>query len=684
MAVKYKPFDDLDLSIQLKRGQKYRENQIDFDNASIVNSASRVLKSLNIDDFIAVMVGPDRVGRSFILADQLQEKKMDFSQSAPRYVFFSLPTKLGEHSNAVVIDKKKKKIHIMDSLSETYPEAKKQLTRCIEQGVLKGYEITCASGIQQKDKISCGVHTAANMIELISGHIEPCEGHQLPERSENEVIRLTGLLSTANDDEAVDKQKREKESQVAYRQKATIKAVLSKLTQNRDIVQFLTALNQEIPPDSDFNQRPLHDFLNEFEKRCPKNALNAVFKKPAFNNLLKQFPPLDGKLRESLEHGIAELFRKKSSFEKLKSLLGRRASFPLSSQESKKVKLAMKQIELEIEAASKSLSEEARIDLDRFRKISEIDKDCFVNGITGFNCLEAIKELLENKRAFTEMGYEMIKLNPAQPRLLVIQGLELHIDPYAPLNSYYAHVSLLNGLNSIIDSFISQYERAKKLDLLYEWSSNFLGYCLDGQLESAFNFLQVRDQPKMSLHVGMHAFLSEYARDFAEEQFIRCVKNWENLCALYEDYGLALTKVKQGQHYQMTRSDIKEVFTEKSIGIVEWHISHLRVAFSPSRIAKFMLEKHPKYVLSDDQELTEGLIKSYLKEFLKMEEPIQSESSYTRMRALHGMDTNSAKTTVKVDLEKDSQVFAKPRSETRSDVLKSEIGHELVLQTHGI
>ncbi|OJW07915.1 MULTISPECIES: hypothetical protein [Legionella] len=89
MAVKYKPFDELEPEVQLQLGKRYRESQIDFDNSSIVQSATRVLKSLKIHNFTSIMVGPDRAGQSFNLANQLKEKMIDFSITEPRYVFFS-------------------------------------------------------------------------------------------------------------------------------------------------------------------------------------------------------------------------------------------------------------------------------------------------------------------------------------------------------------------------------------------------------------------------------------------------------------------------------------------------------------------------------------------------------------------------------------------------------------------
>lgn len=649
MALKYKPFDELNNEVQLKRGERYRKNLIDFDNSSIVNSASRVLNHLNIHNFIAIMVGPDRVGRNFSLANQLEEKNIDFYKTEPRYVFFSLPTKLGEHSVAVVIDKKQKKVHIMDSLGEDYTEATKQISQCIEQGILGDYEITCASGIQQKDKISCGVHSSANIIEVISGDIVPSEGYKLPERSEEEVIRLTGLLSTANDDEAADQQKNNKESVIAYRQKTSLKAVISKLKQTKDVREFLNALNKEIPPESEFEQRPLHDFLKDFEHKFPHNALNAAFKKPQFINLIKKYPPLDGRLGDLLEQGITDFFHKKTTLEKLKDFLNRKSSPFSRSKETNIEKNARKQIKTEIETANTLHKKKENGDRERINKLKEIAADCKRNGITHFACLEALIDLTENKRTYIEMGYELIKSNLSQPNLLSIQGLQLHIDPYAPLNHAYSHVSLSDGLNGIIDSFITQYERAKNADLLYEWSGNFLGYCLDGQLESAFNFLQLRDQPKMPLHAGMNVFLSEYAKDFAEEKFIRNVKTWGDLGSLYDEYQIALVKVNQGQTYRMTRSDLKEEFSAEKKKILEWEISHLGAAFNPSRIVNFILEKHPNYVFSDGQELTDKLINDYLINILGMEEPSEPTSSYSLVLAQ--LDTHSVLETTATKVE---------------------------------
>lgn len=629
MPVKYKPFDELDYEIQLKRGERYRKNQIDFDNYTIINSASRVLKSLNIHNFTAIMVGQEKVGTNFSLANQIRKKNIDFSKTEPRYVFFSLPTKLGEHSVAIVIDRMQKKVHIMDSLGEDYAEAKKQISECIGQGILGGYKITCACGTQQQDKISCGAHSSANIIEVITGDIVPSDGHQLPTRSEEEVIRLTGLLITASDDEAINKQKKEKEFVIAYYQKVSLKTVLSKHKQTKDVREFLNELNKEIPPERESEQKSFLDYLRDFEKRFPHNKLNIEFKKPEFINLINKYPPLDGRLHDLLERGITKFFHKKTTLEKLKKLFSQKSP---SSKETNTEKEARKQITAEIETANLMHKEEEASDRDRIKKLKEIAEDCKKNGITNFPCLEAIKELAENKKIYIGMGYEFIMSNLSQPNLLSINNIDLHIDPYAPLNHAYSHVSLYNGLNSIIDSFISQYERAKNADLLYEWSGNFLGYCLDGQLESAFHFLQLRDQPKMPLHKGMEVFLSEYAKDFAASKWIGFVKTWSDLGNLYEEYQTALAKVNEGQTYLMIRSDIKdEEYSQENIRLLKRVMSGIGTAFNSSRIAAFILEKHPDYEFSDGQKLTEQLIKDYLKNVLNMEEPAcnaESTSSY--------------------------------------------------------
>ncbi|AWN75449.1 hypothetical protein LEAN103870_01335 [Legionella anisa] len=74
MPIKYRSFDILPKNEQLDRGNKYRETHIDFDNASIVNGAAQVLRDMGIDDFIELMVGPDKVGKHFDLSEQLAKK----------------------------------------------------------------------------------------------------------------------------------------------------------------------------------------------------------------------------------------------------------------------------------------------------------------------------------------------------------------------------------------------------------------------------------------------------------------------------------------------------------------------------------------------------------------------------------------------------------------------------------
>ncbi|STY30116.1 Uncharacterised protein [Legionella wadsworthii] len=636
MPIKYKPFDDLDREIQLKRGDAYIKRNINFDNSSIVNSASRVLRGLGLNNFTSIMVEPDVVGKNFNLSNQLEDKGIDFSKSEPRYVFFSLPTKLGEHSVAIVIDREKKKVHIMDSLGEDYPEAIKQINQCIEDGILYGYDITCGSGTQHKDKNIGGVHSSANIIELIIEDIVPTDGHQLPDRSEETVIRLTGLLSTANDDEAADRQKHDKESAIAFRQKNSLFSVLSKQKPSRDILEFLKELKKETPFGSEFSQRPLSDFLKDFEKKFPNNKLNAEFKKPNFLEIIKKYPPLDGKLQNLLEIEFKDFFHKKSNFKKFTDFITRKSS---TDKETRSVKEARKKIEIEIKNSDSKQGEEQKNDRDRIIKLNEIAEDCKKNGISNFPCLDAIIKLTENKRSYIGVGFGYIKKNPAQPHLLSIDGIDLHIDPYAPLNHAYSHVSLPDGLNGIIDSFISQYDRAKKADLLYEWSGNFLGYCLDGQLESASNFLEIRDQPKMSVHKGMEVFLSEYAKDFAEIKFLGKIKSWSDLGNLYQEYQTALNEVNKGHTYLMKLSDIKdESYSSNNIKLLQRQINSIGTAFNSSRIAEFILAKHPEYEFSDGQKLSAELIITYLKEILCMEETHQTTSTYGLV--LTHLDTN--------------------------------------------
>lgn len=145
--------------------------------------------------------------------------------------------------------------------------------------------------------------------------------------------------------------------------------------------------------------------------------------------------------------------------------------------------------------------------------------------------------------------------------------------------------------------------------------------------------------------------MAEYAQDFAEEKFIRKIRTFSDLERLHGEYQLALAKVSQGETYQMILSDAKEKFSEKDVKILKWEISHLGVAFNPSRIAKFILEKHPDYVFSDGQELTEQLIKSYLATVLDYAEAPETRDSYSLLLTqLDTLSTNDEMTAVEPPL----------------------------------
>ncbi|MGL5741643.1 MAG: Ulp1 family isopeptidase [Legionella sp.] len=168
--------------------------------------------------------------------------------------FFSLPTNLGEHSVAVVIDKQQKKVHVMDSLQQSYAEAEAQVSECIDSGILNGYTMTRASGIQQKDNISCGVHSAANIVEVItdiSHGREPKDGYRLPERTPDEVVRLTSLFITANNNEVIMQNEANRVSALAFQQKIALKEALKKYKTTGSAAVLIEALEAETPPGSD-------------------------------------------------------------------------------------------------------------------------------------------------------------------------------------------------------------------------------------------------------------------------------------------------------------------------------------------------------------------------------------------------------------------------------------------------
>ncbi|HHF0527171.1 hypothetical protein [Legionella anisa] len=248
----------------------------------------------------------------------------------------------------MIIDRETKTIPIMDSLGEDYDEAMKQVSNCIDKGVLEGYNTICASGAQQRDQISCGVHTSANIIEVICGDIKPVQGFKLPKRNEEEVIRLTGLLVTANEDLANVKRKENELSELAFNQKQSLKYALKNMgRKTHDVKEFLKELEKETPQGFGYEgQRSLKDFLEDFSMKYPRNKFSSWVKKKEFNDLIEKFPPLDAGLSKSLDRGLLDFFQYESYWWITKQF--RQIKVPSFGREETFEERAIKKIDQEI------------------------------------------------------------------------------------------------------------------------------------------------------------------------------------------------------------------------------------------------------------------------------------------------------------------------------------------------
>lgn len=171
----------------------------EMDNYSIAASAVEVLHARGLDNFYALLVGPDRPDGSFCLKDQLTSQfKVD-----KRYTFFALPTE-GKHAVTVVIDSERKECYVVDPMSHpaNYDEAIAQLRDAIGDGVLTGYTLIqppAQQTAQQSDDLSCGIHTAANIVGIILGKINVATGEGLGMRTRTEVRALWELFAIANE-----------------------------------------------------------------------------------------------------------------------------------------------------------------------------------------------------------------------------------------------------------------------------------------------------------------------------------------------------------------------------------------------------------------------------------------------------------------------------------------------------
>ena len=291
----YPPFTSLGQQEQQAVIRNYEQKFRDFDNDIIVNSALEVLRANGQTNINAIQVGPDRAGEDFGLFAQLVDK----IPQDKRYTIFSLPTWQGRHSVAVVIDTQNREVHVIDSLNQVYPEATEQIQTAIDYEILSGYRIVKPASpvTQQSDSWSCGIHSAANIVGIITGDIDLKTNKGLGSRSDAEVQNLLGIFSKAYEEISVQRRNNLNDPRLNVRQKRTLRYGLQGLDTTtfspqiqNDIRTLIDALVAEIPQgmtEAELRQqRSFNDFAQEFTQKNPGNVLNALLSTPDFIAIL--------------------------------------------------------------------------------------------------------------------------------------------------------------------------------------------------------------------------------------------------------------------------------------------------------------------------------------------------------------------------------------------------------------
>ncbi|MBL7480384.1 hypothetical protein [Legionella bononiensis] len=291
----YPPFTSLDQHEQQAVIRNYERKFRDFDNDIIIYSALEVLRANGHTNVNAIKVGPDRAGDEFNLYMQLIGK----IPQDKRYTIFSLPTLQGSHSVAVVIDTQNREVHVIDSLNQVYPEATGQIQTAIDEEILDGYRIVRPASpvTQQSDGWSCGIHSAANIVGIITGDIDLKTNKGLGPRSNAEVQNLLGIFSKAYGESSVQRQNNLNNPRLNVRQKRTLRyglqgldtSTLNPQIQN-DIRTLIDALLVEFPQGMTeaelMQQRSFKDFAQEFTQSNPGNVLNSLLSTPEFIAIL--------------------------------------------------------------------------------------------------------------------------------------------------------------------------------------------------------------------------------------------------------------------------------------------------------------------------------------------------------------------------------------------------------------
>jgi hypothetical protein len=281
---------------------KYNQKFRDFDNDIIVNSAAQTLVSLGVNrnKLRTLQVGPERRGQEWSLRDSPQVMMLNQKDYETPYFILSIPTNGGAHSVAAVIDNTHKAIYYLDSLHpQGTAEAKKQL----ERAWVPPYKIIDVPADQKKkqqdDNITCGIHSAANIVGIIR-HLEMKQGglpaktpstllasetnidiengKGIAPRSRDMVEQYKGVFCLAYSDYSTEleilkvHQRKKKTLQFAFQ---TILSTDFKA--NVDLTILVNALKKDVKADDLDNHRQsiagrtVSEFAAEFKSNYPQN-----------------------------------------------------------------------------------------------------------------------------------------------------------------------------------------------------------------------------------------------------------------------------------------------------------------------------------------------------------------------------------------------------------------------------
>lgn len=248
--------------------ENFHQKQKTFDQISSVSYVKQILSQLDVKEKFYAFVSKVNPGDEFDLNEQLKEEIL---LEDVRFIFTAIPVKnFGvPHSIAVVIDKEKKQVIVMDSLNKPESAIKSaNLERCVavNGGLFPEYQIVSPKyQIVQSDDWSCGVHTSINIFSIVTGQLNLESGHVIPERNSRNINEFLGALILAGNDINDD------ENRLNVRNKRMLRDALDilikekiSLTEMYHLIQPMTILmmelKKELPPEGN-NKRSFVEFI---------------------------------------------------------------------------------------------------------------------------------------------------------------------------------------------------------------------------------------------------------------------------------------------------------------------------------------------------------------------------------------------------------------------------------------